>query len=101
MHFISAFIIALSSVGIQNYDDHLPFHYLFLATDLMQGESPADAFTSLPASMRGVDESGDDVLSLDPLVPPASLKGVPKERLWSLDKEQVNRLVGVEQYTYV
>ena len=56
----------------------------------MQGESPADAFTSLPASMRGADEGADDVLTLDPLVPVAPVKGAPKERLWSLDKEQVS-----------
>ena len=59
-------------------------------SDLMQGESPADAFTSLPASMRGADEGADDVLTLDPLVPVAPVKGAPKERLWSLDKEQVS-----------
>ena len=60
-------------------------------SDLMQGESPADAFTSLPASMRGVDEGVDDVLTLDPLVPVAPVKArAPKERLWSLDKEQVS-----------
>ena len=56
----------------------------------MQGESPADAFTSLPASVRGADEGMDDVLTLDPLVPVAPVKGAPKERLWSLDKEQVS-----------
>ena len=59
-------------------------------SDLMHGESPADAFTSLPASMRGADEGVDDVLTLDPLVAVAPVKGTPKERLWSLDKEQVS-----------
>jgi hypothetical protein len=44
--------------------------------------------------MRGAGEGVDDVLTLDPLVPVApvrgaSVKGAPKERLWSLDKEQV------------
>ena len=56
----------------------------------MQGESPTDAFTSLPVSMRGADEGVDEVLTLDPLVPVAPVKGTPKERLWSLDKEQVS-----------
>ena len=76
----------------------------------MQGESPSDAFTSLPASMRGADEGVDDVLTLDPLVPVAPVKGAPKDRLWSLDKEQVsfwgvvvksNELETLHRYTHV
>lgn len=73
----------------------------------MQGESPADAFTSLPASMRGADEGLDDVLTLDPLVPVApvkraQVKGAPKERLWSLDKEQVSvKVLSCSLYVHV
>ena len=68
----------------------------------MQGESPADAFTSLPASMRGADEGVDDVLTLDPLVPVAPVKGAPKERLWSLDKEQVSvKVLSCSLYVHV
>lgn len=56
----------------------------------MQGQSPADAFASLPPSMRGADEALDDVLTpLEPLVLAAPGNKRPKERLWSLDKEQV------------
>lgn len=55
----------------------------------MQGENPADAFTSLPPSMRGADETLDDALTLEPLVLATPGKKEPREQLWSLDKEQV------------
>ena len=55
----------------------------------MQGQSPAEAFASLPPSMRGADEASDDVMTLEPLVFDVPGKKEPKERLWSLDKEQV------------
>ena len=42
---------------------YLPHHYILFPLDLMQGINPADAFASLPSSMRGADEL-DDGLSV-------------------------------------
>ena len=68
----------------------------------MQGQSPADAFTSLPPSMRGADDALDEVLTLEPLVVAAPRRKGPKERLWSLDKEQVsNVLVEIVRTGYI
>ena len=55
----------------------------------MQGQSPAEACASLPPSMRGADDASEMVMTMEPLVFDVPSRKEPKERLWSLDKEQV------------
>ncbi len=65
-------------------------HLVLSITDLMQGVNPAEAFSSLPRSMQGMDELEDS----SSLVTSAPTEARATQA-WSLEREEVRQLFAV------